>query len=141
MPGCDVPDGVARAGPETPLWGVEADMGQHTVLVLDPDAGASGVLSAALSRRGARCRSESDPAAALALIGGGGVDLLVTELALPGVAAPEFLREAQEKDPDLAVIAVASAADVSLAIEAMNAEVYNILLKPFSLHDFFFNNV
>lgn len=114
-------------------------MGQHTVLILDPDAGASEVLSAALSRKGVRCRSESDPAAALALIAGGGVDLLVSELVLPGVAAPEFLREARAKDPDLAVIAAASAVDVNQAIEVMNAGVYNILLKPFSLHDFSFN--
>ena len=114
-------------------------MGQQTVLILDPDAGASGVLSTALSRKGAQCRTESDPAAALSLIGEGGVDLLISELVLPGVSSPQFLREAQAKDPDLAIIAVASAVDVNLAIEVMNSGVYNLLLKPFSLHDFTFN--
>ena len=65
-----------------------------TLLVADDDPGLRESLERALSREGYRVVLASDGRAALERVQTGGIDLIVTDLKMPGLTGLELLRQA-----------------------------------------------
>ena len=59
------------------------------------------------------------------------VDLVLSDIRMPGMDGMELLREVKEKSPGTEVILMTAFATVSQAVEAVKAGAYNYLTKPF----------
>src|SRR5213082_1196083 len=102
-----------------------------TLLVADDDPGLRESLERTLTREGYRVVLASDGRAALERVQAGGVDLIVTDLKMPGLTGLELLRAAKAIAPDLDVILLTAFGTVEEAVKAMKDGAYDFLTKPF----------
>ena len=106
-------------------------MPEHTLLVADDDSGLRESLERTLTREGYRVLLASDGRAALERLQGGAVDLIVTDLKMPGLTGLELLRAAKAIAPDVDVILLTAFGTVEEAVKAMKDGAYDFLTKPF----------
>ena len=102
-----------------------------TLLVADDDPGLRESLERTLTRQGYRVVLASDGRAALERVQAGGVDLIVTDLRMPGLTGLELLRAAKAIMPDVDVILLTAFGTVEEAVKAMKDGAYDFLTKPF----------
>jgi len=102
-----------------------------TLLVADDDPGLRESLERTLTREGYRVVLASDGRAALERVQAGGVDLIVTDLKMPGLNGLELLRAAKAIMPDVDVILLTAFGTVEEAVKAMKDGAYDFLTKPF----------
>jgi len=103
----------------------------RTLLVADDDPGLRESLERTLSREGYRVVLAPDGQAALERLQGGGIDLIVTDLKMPGLTGLELLRAAKAIAPDIDVILLTAFGTVEEAVKAMKDGAYDFLTKPF----------
>ncbi len=102
-----------------------------TLLIADDDPGLRESLERTLTREGYRVVLASDGNAALERLQGGGVDLVLTDLKMPGLTGIELLRAAKAIAPDVDVILLTAFGTVEEAVRAMKEGAYDFLTKPF----------
>ena len=102
-----------------------------TLLVADDDPGLRESLERTLTREGYHVVLASDGRAALERVQAGGVDLIVTDLKMPGLTGLELLRAAKAIMPDVDVILLTAFGTVEEAVKAMKDGAYDFLTKPF----------
>jgi two-component system response regulator HydG len=102
-----------------------------TLLVADDDPGLRESLERTLTREGYKVVLASDGRAALERVQAGGVDLIVTDLRMPGLTGLELLRAAKAIMPDVDVILLTAFGTVEEAVKAMKDGAYDFLTKPF----------
>src|ERR687892_2339555 len=102
-----------------------------TLLVADDDPGLRESLERTLAREGYRIVLASDGRAALERFQAGGIDLIVTDLKMPGLTGLELLRAAKAIAPDVDVILLTAFGTVEEAVKAMKDGAYDFLTKPF----------
>src|ERR671919_528048 len=102
-----------------------------TLLVADDDPGLRESLERTLTREGYRVLLASDGRAALERFQSGGIDLIVTDLKMPGLTGLELLRAAKAIAPDVDVILLTALGTVEEAVKAMKDGAYDFLTKPF----------
>ena len=101
------------------------------VLVVDDDRAVGMVLSALIGQAGHQARYVGSGAEALAALAGGGVDVIVSDVRMPGMDGMELLTDVQKRHRDVPVILLTAHGTVSLAVEAMKAGATDFLTKPF----------
>jgi two-component system response regulator HydG len=99
--------------------------------VADDDPGLRESLERTLTREGYKVVLASDGRAALERVQAGGVDLIVTDLRMPGLTGLELLRAAKAIMPDVDVILLTAFGTVEEAVKAMKDGAYDFLTKPF----------
>jgi len=102
-----------------------------TLLVADDDPGLRESLERTLTREGYTVALASDGQAALERLQAGGVDLIVTDLKMPGLTGLELLRAAKAIAPDVDVVLLTAFGTVEEAVKAMKDGAYDFLTKPF----------
>jgi len=102
-----------------------------TLLVADDDPGLRESLDRTLTREGYKVMLASDGRAALERLQAGGVDLVLTDLKMPGLTGLELLRAAKAIAPDVDVILLTAFGTVEEAVQAMKDGAYDFLTKPF----------
>src|SRR5947209_13004383 len=102
-----------------------------TLLVADDDPGLRESLERTLTREGYRVVLASDGRAALERVQAGGIDLIVTDLRMPGLTGLDLLRAAKAILPDVDVILLTAFGTVEEAVKAMKDGAYDFLTKPF----------
>jgi two-component system response regulator HydG len=102
-----------------------------TVLVVDDDPGLRESLERTLAREGYRVVVAPDGRAGLERLQAGQVDLVVTDLKMPGLSGLELLRAAKAMAPDVDVIMLTAFGTVEEAVKAMKEGAYDFLTKPF----------
>ena len=75
-----------------------------SVLVVDDDPAVRATVRLVLERNGHRVSVASDGRAGLAALAGGGIDLLIVDLFMPGMDGLETLREVRKHQAHLPVI-------------------------------------
>jgi two-component system response regulator AtoC len=116
----------------------DSGIGEGNVLVVDDDPAVGKVLSAQLSQAGIACRHVPDAAAALALLRESPVDVVITDLRMPGASGMELLAEIGARWPEIPVILLTAHGSVGLAVEAMKKGAADFLLKPFDREEILF---
>jgi len=107
------------------------------VLIVEDE---SAVLLAAvriLSGHGYKVRAQSDPSDALAVLGDASaqVDILVTDVVMPGLSGVELAREARAHRPDLPVLYMSGYSDELVADRGTLPAGSNVMRKPFTRRD------
>jgi DNA-binding NtrC family response regulator len=101
-----------------------------TVLIVDDERYVSESLALALERRGFGVRTAGNVREALRSNVFDGLDLVITDLRMPGESGLDLLREIREKRADLPVIVLTAYGNVPTAVECMKAGAYEFLEKP-----------
>jgi len=105
---------------------------QPRVLIVDDDKNTRDGLQRALRRRCDVLTAESGERA-LALLGTGAVDILLSDVRMPGMDGVTLLQRARARHPELVSILLTAYGNVELAVEAMKAGAYDFLMKPVNL--------
>ncbi len=63
------------------------------------------------------------------------IDLVITDMKLPGKSGLKFLKQVREIDPDIPVIVITAFATVQNAVEAMKAGAIDYITKPFTVEE------
>jgi DNA-binding NtrC family response regulator len=104
-----------------------------TILIVEDEAKMRRLLELNLGEDGFTTLSASDAEAGLKLLRENTVDLVVTDLKLPGMNGLEFLQAIKRQNASLPVVVMTAFGSVETAVEAMKAGASDYVLKPFSL--------
>src|SRR5258708_27521991 len=102
-----------------------------TLLVADDDPAVRQSLERALTREGDAVVLAPDGLAALERLQEGGVDLVLSDLKMPGLTGLELLREAKAVAPDVDVILLTAFGTVEEAVPGMKDGATHFPTKPF----------
>lgn len=105
------------------------------ILVVDDEVNLRRVLGAVLERAGYDVLAAGDGNEGLAILTNHHIDVVVTDLRMPGVDGMALLREAQRIDPDIPVILLTAYSTVDNAVEALKGGAFDYLTKPFEQSD------
>jgi two-component system response regulator AtoC len=108
------------------------------VLIVDDDPAVSRVLGALLAQAGLTVHAASSGQQALAVLQRHPVDVVVSDVRMPGMGGMELLAEVQRHWPDVPVILLTAHGTVPLAVEAMRAGAADFVLKPFDREELLF---
>ncbi|MDT8335509.1 MAG: response regulator, partial [Desulfurivibrionaceae bacterium] len=102
-----------------------------TILAVDDEETMLRVLSRTLTGAGFVVETCADGGTARDRLRGGGIDLLVTDLTMPGLDGFALLAEAHAFDPEIIVIVITAFSSVESAVKAMKLGAYDFIPKPF----------
>src|SRR5713226_5587757 len=103
------------------------------ILIVEDEAKMRRLLELNLGEDGFTTLSAGDAEAGLKLLRENPVDLVVTDLKLPGMNGLEFLQTIKRQNAALPVVVMTAFGSVETAVEAMKAGASDYVLKPFSL--------
>jgi DNA-binding NtrC family response regulator len=103
------------------------------VLIVEDEAKMRRLLELNLGEDGFTTLSAGDAEAGLKLLQENSVDLVLTDLKLPGMDGLEFLQAIKRQNAALPVVVMTAFGSVETAVEAMKAGASDYVLKPFSL--------
>ena len=106
-----------------------------TILIIEDEAKMRRLLELNLGEDGFTTLSSGDAEAALTLLRENAVNLVLTDLKLPGMSGLEFLHAIKRQNASLPVIVMTAFGSVETAVEAMKAGASDYVLKPFSLSE------
>ncbi|HKA91505.1 MAG TPA: sigma-54 dependent transcriptional regulator [Haliangiales bacterium] len=101
------------------------------VLVVDDDEAVAKVLMALLGQAGFDAAHAPSGETALTILADRPVDLVVSDVRMPGMGGLALLAEARRRWPEVPVILLTAHGSVPLAVEAMKAGAADFILKPF----------
>src|SRR6202045_778718 len=103
------------------------------ILIFEDEAKVRRLLELNLGEDGLTTFSAGDAEAGLKLLRENSIDLVLTDLKLPGMNGLEFLQAVKHQNAALPVIVMTAFGTVETAVEAMKAGASDYVLKPFSL--------
>jgi DNA-binding NtrC family response regulator len=103
------------------------------ILIVEDEAKMRRLLELNLAEDGFTTFSAGDAEAGLKLLRENSIDLVVTDLKLPGMNGLEFLQAIKNQNAALPVVVMTAFGTVETAVEAMKAGASDYVLKPFSL--------
>jgi two-component system response regulator PilR (NtrC family) len=105
------------------------------ILIVDDEAGIREMLGTVLEADGHRVRGVDSAARGLEALSGGWFDLIVTDLAMPGMTGVEMLRRVSETGAEIPSIVITAYGSKESAIEAMRLGAVNYVEKPFDVEE------
>ncbi|MBN1895553.1 sigma-54-dependent Fis family transcriptional regulator [bacterium] len=108
-------------------------MNPFSVLVVDDELSQLGVLSGYLRKQGYRVFPAGEAEKALEIARGNLIDVVLTDMRLPGLSGIELVRELNRLNPDIAVVVMTAYGSIGDAVAAMKAGAEDYLTKPVDL--------
>ncbi len=102
-----------------------------TILIVDDEKNYLVVLEALLGPEGYETITAGNAKKAIRLIKESDLDLVVTDMKMPGMSGMALLEESKKIKPDLPVIMMTAFGTIELAVEAMKKQAYDYITKPF----------
>ena len=102
-----------------------------TILIVDDEKNYLVVLEALLSPEGYEIMTTDKAQEALRLIHESDIDLVLTDMKMPGMTGMELLQEAKRLKPEVPVIMMTAYGTIEMAVEAMKKQAYDYITKPF----------
>ena len=105
----------------------------HTILIVDDEPNYQIILSEFLRDEGFDTLTADNGKQALGLVkADGDLDLIITDMQMPGMDGFALLEAVKEHDPALPVIMITAYGEVEKAVRAMQLGAFNYLTKPFN---------
>jgi DNA-binding NtrC family response regulator len=106
-----------------------------TILIVEDEPKMRRLLELNFGEDGFIIRSAPDAETGLKLFRQEPIDLVVTDLKLPGMSGLEFLQSVKRGNASVPVVVMTAYGTVETAVEAMKAGASDYILKPFSLEE------
>jgi DNA-binding NtrC family response regulator len=104
-----------------------------SILIVEDEAKMRRLLELNLGEDGFTTHSAEDAETGLKLLRENSIDLVLTDLKLPGMSGLEFLQSVKRQNAALPVVVMTAFGSVETAVDAMKAGASDYVLKPFSL--------
>jgi len=128
-------EATASRSPKTHKAKKDELWGSGTVLLVEDEPMVRAVAERALTRHGYRVITADNGEAALEQLGKGEqIDLLISDVVMPGMDGPTMVQEARKSRPDLKILFMSGYAEEQLR-NSIDIENVNFLPKPFSVTD------
>ena len=111
----------------------------NTILVVDDEPNYLIVLSELLKEEGFEVMTAQSGEDGLKIIMDTDLDLVITDMRMPGMDGLELLQAVKSYNKDLPVIMITAFGEVEKAVVAMRAGAYNYLVKPFNNEELLLN--
>ena len=108
------------------------------VLVVDDDPDVGKVIEALLVQAGISCRWVADAESALAILRERPMDVVITDLRMPGASGLDLLEQIVERWPEIPVVLLTAHATLDVAVEASVKGAADFLRKPFDREEVLF---
>ena len=105
------------------------------ILVVDDEEQMRDLLAKVLERNGYQVDVVSDGAAALAALEREPVELVLTDVRMPGLDGMEALRAIKEMAPEIVVIIMTAFGSIDQAVQAVKDGAYDYINKPFKIDE------
>ncbi len=103
----------------------------ETILIVDDEKNYPTIIGELLSEEGYSTLTASSGMEALDILNTKLVDLVLTDVKMPGMSGIQLLENIKEIIPDTPVIIMTAYGSVEKAVEAMHKGAYTFILKPF----------
>ena len=107
-------------------------MNEH-ILIVDDEEMIRDLLSSALLQEGYNCFQAANVDAAFGILGEHPVDLVISDIMMPGRSGVELLRDLKTVDPDIAVLMITGLSDMNTALECIHLGADDYITKPFGI--------
>jgi two-component system response regulator AtoC len=107
-------------------------MSIEKILVIDDEVLVRDFLAETLRRKKYEVLTAENGAKGLAILEENPVDLVITDMKMPGMTGMEVLKNVKQLYPSMMVIVVTAFGSIENAVEAMKLGAFNYLIKPFS---------
>ena len=101
------------------------------ILIVEDEIHINGLISKALTLTGHRCKSAYDGMEALKMLNGGGFDLVILDVMLPGLTGFELI----EYIKDIPVIFVTARAGLNDKLKGLGLGAEDYIVKPFEMQE------
>jgi two-component system, NtrC family, response regulator PilR len=105
------------------------------ILVVDDERSMRELLMIVLRREGHQVHLAEDGKSAVATMERQAIDVLISDIKMPGMSGVDVLREAKRIDPDIVGIMITAYASTESAVEALRLGAYDYLTKPFDVEE------
>ena len=102
-----------------------------SILIVDDEPSIRKVLTAQLARHGYEVHTAADGETAVAMLGEHPVDVVITDLKMPGMDGLALLGHVHELLPATPVIMITAHGTVETAVEAVKRGAFDYITKPF----------
>jgi len=116
--------------PDLTEQGTDNVTASASILIVDDEEVTAELLCDALRDRDFDVDAVNSAAACLDRVRAGGVDLVVTDVQMPGMNGIELCSVLNERHPDVLSIVLTGVGDLETAIGALRAGAYDFLTKP-----------
>jgi two-component system, response regulator FlrC len=106
-------------------------MARAQILIVEDDHDLREALVTTLELAKFRVREAADAQQALKCLAEGSVDMVVSDVNMPGMSGHELLFEVQRQHPGLPMMLITAYGQISHAVSAMQAGAIDYLVKPF----------
>jgi len=103
----------------------------ETILIIDDEKNYLVVLEALLGPEGYETVTADNGEDALSLIRESDLDLVISDMKMPGINGMDLLDETKKIKPELPVIMMTAYGTIEMAVEAMKRHAYDYITKPF----------
>jgi two-component system, NtrC family, response regulator AtoC len=104
---------------------------QRTVLIVDDERNMRMVMQMALEEAGYQVLTSESADAAMSILKEPDLDVVLSDLKMPGMSGKEFIARCQQLRPDVPVIIVTAFGSIRSAIECIHAGASDYVTKPF----------
>ncbi|MFZ7127400.1 MAG: sigma-54-dependent transcriptional regulator [Desulfobacterales bacterium] len=112
-------------------------MASETVLIVDDSAGTREVLRRNLTDKGYRTFTASNVADAIETLNAAEIDLVLTDIRMPGAGGMDLLRHVRENFKELEVVIITGFPNYNDAVKAIKTGAEEYLIKPFTDDELF----
>ena len=103
----------------------------ENILIVDDEKNYPMIIKELLQEEGYTSLTASSGMEALDILNTELIDLVLTDVKMPGMSGIQLLKEIKKTNPDLPVIIMTAYGSVEKAVDAMHMGAYTFILKPF----------
>jgi len=103
----------------------------ETILIVDDEKNYLVVLEALLGAEGYEIVTARDAKMAVSILRETDLDLIITDMKMPGMSGMELLETCKKINPEIPVIMMTAFGSIEMAVEAMKKLAYDYIQKPF----------
>ncbi|MFZ5797247.1 MAG: sigma-54-dependent transcriptional regulator, partial [Thermodesulfobacteriota bacterium] len=106
-----------------------------SILIVDDEQSMREFLRILLEKDGHTVQAAASGSAAIDLVEDHDLDLVITDIRMPGISGLELLAEVKKRKPDLPVIMITAYASPDDAVRAMKDGAFDYITKPFKIEE------
>ena len=106
-----------------------------TILIVDDEKSMRDFLKILLAKEGYDVIVASDGEQALGALDGNQIDLVISDIRMPGISGLDLLAKIKDESEDIPVIMITAFASPNDAVQAMKNGAYDYISKPFNVDE------